>query len=112
MLKLYRAFALMALLCSSSVWAAAPISSAPPAFDFIPPAQLSGLPMSPPKTHAALLVTNDKGRKVAVAIDLAKPDQQRVLAAYADVDMLQVSWINDRRLVYQALPARRDDRRR
>jgi len=88
----------LTLLCASAAGWAAP----PPAADFVRHAQLQGLVVSPANTHAALLVTNDKGRKVAVVIDLAKPEQQTVIAGYADVDVTSVSWINNRRLVYQA----------
>jgi dipeptidyl aminopeptidase/acylaminoacyl peptidase len=98
MRKLSRFLMSLTLVGSAAAWAATP----PPALDFVRPAQLSGLSVSPSNTHAALLVTNDKGRKVAVVIDLAKPEQQTVIAGFADVDVLSVSWINDRRLVYRA----------
>ena len=87
----------LAVLSASSASAAPP-----PAADFVRHAQLGGLSVSPSNTHAALLVTNDKGRKIAVVVDLAKPEQQTVIAGFADVDVTSISWINDRRLVFSA----------
>lgn len=98
MLKMIRGFATVMLLCAAGLALAKP----PPAFDFVRSAQISSVAVSPSSTHAAMLVTNDKGRQVAVVVDLTRPDQKRVLAAYGDVDILDVRWINDRRLVYQA----------
>ena len=93
----------LSLALPFAVLAASGASAAPPpAADFVRHAQLGGLSVSPSNTHAALLVTNDKGRKIAVVVDLAKPEQQTVIAGFADVDVTSISWINDRRLVFSA----------
>ena len=93
----------LSLALPFAVLAASGASAAPPpAADFVRHAQLGGLSVSPSNTHAALLVTNDKGRKIAVVVDLAKPEQQTVIAGFADVDVTSISWINDRRLVFRA----------
>lgn len=58
--------------------------------------------VSPSNRHAALLINGPRGRVVLAVVDLADPSQRRVIAAYDDVDIDEVSWVNDRRLVYSA----------
>lgn len=61
-----------------------------------------GLVVSPSNTHAALRVPGPKGRVALAVIDLVQPGAPKVIAAYDDVDVVEVAWVNDRRLIYTA----------
>jgi dipeptidyl aminopeptidase/acylaminoacyl peptidase len=58
--------------------------------------------VSPSNRHVALLIQSPRGRVALAVVDLADPSQRRVIAAYDDVDIDEVAWVNDRRLVYSA----------
>jgi dipeptidyl aminopeptidase/acylaminoacyl peptidase len=88
------------LLLGSTIASAQP--APPPAEDFVRAPKLSGFVVSPSNRHAAYLVRADNGRQVAVVIDLEKPTEVRVIAGYADADVVRLMWINDKRLVYEA----------
>ncbi|MDP3615287.1 MAG: hypothetical protein Q8R98_25905, partial [Rubrivivax sp.] len=94
----------MAVLVASCLpggeaWAQTPPTTAA---DYARRPMLSDFNVAPSNRHAAFLLVNDKGRQVAGVIDLEKPSDVKVVAAYADANVTSVRWINDRRLVYEA----------
>lgn len=91
--------ALVALLA----WAAPAVASSQlgPA-DYARRPDVRQAAVSPSNRHAALLINGPRGRVVLAVVDLADPSQRRVIAAYDDVDIDEVAWVNDRRLVYSA----------
>ena len=74
----------------------------PSAEDFVRNPKLHSFSVSPSNRHAAFLMRGDSGRQVAAVVDLEKPGSVRVIADYADSNVTRVSWINDRRLIYEA----------
>ncbi len=96
---------LLLLLCGTATLLPARGAGAqtpPPAADFARGAQLSGFSVSPSNRHAAFLMRNPGGRRVAAVVDLEKPSAVRVIAAYTDANVTRVFWVNDKRLVYEA----------
>ena len=91
-----------ALLSVAAFAAAAEPASPPRALDYARAPALSGFSVSPSNRHAAFLMRGEKGRQVAVVIELDKPASRRIVASYADANVTRVSWINERRLVYEA----------
>lgn len=103
----------MRLICPASVarraWLVMSImlmagasAAPPPAADYARHPDVRAVAVSPSNTHAALLVQTQRGRFALAIVDLAVPAQRRVIAGYDDVDIIEVSWVNDRRLVYVA----------
>jgi dipeptidyl aminopeptidase/acylaminoacyl peptidase len=76
-------------------------AAAPSAADFARPPVLDDVVISPGGTHVALIVTTPQGRRVAAVRGL-ESDSTRVVGAFADADVFRVSWVNDRRLVFDA----------
>ncbi|MCB1997284.1 MAG: S9 family peptidase [Burkholderiaceae bacterium] len=77
-------------------------ASATTAADYARPPAMRSMIVSPANTHAALLARAPSGRTVLTMLDLKAPGTPRVIKAYDDVDIVEVSWVNDRRLVYSA----------
>jgi dipeptidyl aminopeptidase/acylaminoacyl peptidase len=91
------------LFLALPLWLVAGASAAPPsAADFARRADVQSVVVSPSNSHAALLVQTQKGRVALAVVDLADPGQRRVIAGYEDVDIVEVSWVNDKRLVFSA----------
>jgi dipeptidyl aminopeptidase/acylaminoacyl peptidase len=91
----------VAALCAGALAAAAtaaPLSAA----DFARKPDVSRLVVSPSNTRAAMLLRAPTGRSVLATVDLTPGAKPRVIAAYDDVDIVRVSWVNDKRLVYEA----------
>jgi dienelactone hydrolase len=88
-----------AALCCAVAWVA---MAAPRAADYARPPEVGALVVSPDNTHAAMLVRAPGGRAALATVDLTKPAAPRVIASYADVDVVEAHWVNDRRLVYVA----------
>ncbi len=76
-------------------------SATPTADDYArrPAVQVVGV--SPSNGHAAMLVRTPRGRIALATVGLDEGAQPRVIAAYDDVDVVRVAWVNDQRLVYQ-----------
>ncbi len=55
--------------------------------------------LSPSSRYLAMHSTNTDGRHILVVVDLNEKTR-RVVANYADFDVAQFEWVNDRRLVY------------
>lgn len=58
--------------------------------------------VSPSNTHVALRVAGPGGRVALAVIALANPSDRKVVAAYDNLDISEVAWVNDKRLVYSA----------
>jgi dipeptidyl aminopeptidase/acylaminoacyl peptidase len=74
----------------------------PPAIAFAREPAVHSVTMSPSGERMALLIGTPNGRRALAMMDTAKPENSRVLAAFNDADVLQVWWVNDKRLVYSA----------
>jgi dipeptidyl aminopeptidase/acylaminoacyl peptidase len=90
----------------SAVWLAALAGSAAAAggtaADYARRPDVHAVVVSPSNTHAALRLAGPGGRVVLAVIDLANPSDRKVVAAYDNLDIDRVSWVNDKRLVYSA----------
>ena len=103
------ALALLAALAGTSVPAqtradatvARPVTQALP---YVNLPRISGLRVSPSNTHAAFLWMGNEGRLVLAVVDLAEPTNLRVLAGNKDLDVRNIHWVNDRRLVFNTVP--------
>lgn len=99
---LRRAFA-AALLGAVAVVADAATPAAVPATEYTRWPDVFAVTVSPSNAHAAMLVTAPGGRIALAVVDLADPSRRRVVASYADVDVREAAWVNDRRLVYAVI---------
>jgi hypothetical protein len=77
----------------------------PAARDFVRFPQFDSLKVSPDNEHAAFLTPSASGRRVLAVMALAKPGESRVVAEFRDADIHSLSWVNSRRLVYEAFEA-------
>lgn len=96
---------LAGVLCVAALCAGAPAAAAtapPSAADFARKPDVSRVVVSPSNTRAAMLLRAPTGRSVLATVDLTPGARPRVIAAYDDVDIVEVSWVNEQRLVYQA----------
>lgn len=87
--------------------AASSAASATPAAltaqDYARAPALQHIEVSPSNTHAALLARAQGGRSALMVLDLRTAGSNpRLIKAYDDVDIVEVSWLNDQRLVYVA----------
>ena len=94
----------------SALWLACllgPAQAAPPtADDFARNPAVSGVVMSPSGQRVAMLVNDGgAGRRALVVLDLPPTSKPRVVASYADADVMSAFWVNDKRLVYEAYDA-------
>jgi dipeptidyl aminopeptidase/acylaminoacyl peptidase len=101
---------MLKMACGWRRWCAAVFACALPfgaaaqasAADYAHRPDVRGAVVSPSNTHVALLLAGPNGRVVLAVAALADTSQRRVIAAYDDVDIVEVDWVNDRRLVYSA----------
>ena len=89
-----------AALFGAMTWAAA--AAPPTAADYARWPEVRSLVVSPDNTHAAMLVQSKEGRAALATVDLTKQAAPKIIAAYSDVDVVRVHWINNKRLVYVA----------
>jgi dipeptidyl aminopeptidase/acylaminoacyl peptidase len=66
--------------------------------------RISELQVSPSNTHAAFILTNPDGQKVVATIDLAQPGQIQALAGRRSLEVSNLHWVNERRLVFDLRP--------
>jgi dienelactone hydrolase len=91
------------MLTATATGLALGAAAAPPtAADYARRPEVGQVIVSPSNTRAAMLVRTPKGRVALATVDLAQPGKPLVVAAYDDVDVVRASWVNDKRLVYQA----------
>jgi len=96
---------LAALACMPAAQAdgapAQPVTQALPYFD-VP--RITSVRVSPSNEHAALLWRGNEGRLVLAVVDLADPSKVRVVAGNRHLDIRNIHWVNNRRLVFDAVP--------
>jgi acetyl esterase/lipase len=81
--------------------AAAAVTQALP---YVERPRISSLKISPSNKHAAFLWRGNEGRLVLAVVDLAEPSNVRVVAGNPQLDISNIHWVNDRRLVFDARP--------
>lgn len=78
--------------------------AAPPsAEDFAREPAIHSVKLSPSGKRLALLVSSPKGRNALAVMDLPLEKPPRAVAAYTDAEVQSYSWINDDRLMYDAV---------
>lgn len=87
-------------------WLAAALAlgamAAPPrAIDYARAPAIRSVVVSPSNARAAMLTRAPNGRMGLATVDLAN-GRSRFIAGYDDVDIVDVAWVNDQRLVYSA----------
>lgn len=93
------ALALAALTAAAGSAASAP---PPPAESFTRSEAIGDFALSPSGKHLAVVLTAPNGYRVAAVIDLAQPEQHKVVADFANANVNAVYWINDERLFFTA----------
>lgn len=97
------ATAAVAVLATTAGAARAETIALPGAAEYARWPVVTGLRVSPSNDRAALLVQAPNGRLALATIDLTTTGAApKVIAAYADVDIVSVEWVSDKRLVYSA----------
>lgn len=82
--------------------APAKAASLPTAADFARSPRFSDVSVSPDGRHMAVIVRHANGRDVLGVMPLVPVGEVKGLASYVDADVLDVMWINNKRLVYSA----------
>lgn len=87
----------------SVIWLTSPLAQAAPPdpMDFAREPEVSRVVVSPGNRYAAMRVKAPNDRLALAVVDLHDLSQRRVIASYDDVDVREIAWVNDRRLVYQ-----------
>lgn len=92
-------------------WAVAALSTLAPATqaapasvdDFVRSPAISGVRLSPSGQRLALLVPSPEGLKRLAVLDLPPTQPPRVIAGFRNADIRKFGWVNDDRLVYEAV---------
>lgn len=106
----HAAAALLAALACGAAPAQAPRTTEPAvqpvvqALPYFNVPRITSVTVSPANTHAAFLWRGNEGRLVLAVIDLAEPSKVRVVAGNRHLDIRNIHWVNDRRLVFDAVP--------
>jgi acetyl esterase/lipase len=74
------------------------------AMPYVERPRISSLKVSPSNKHAAFLWRGNEGRLVLTVVDVAEPSNVRVVAGNPQLDISNIHWVNDRRLVFDARP--------
>jgi dipeptidyl aminopeptidase/acylaminoacyl peptidase len=94
-----RALLLLAVSCGAAT--ALPAVAEPiPVGDFFKPAEFSNLRVSPSGKRLSATVPGANGRLQLAVLDLQDLSKSKIVAAYADADVVGVAWVNDDRLVF------------
>ncbi len=112
-LGLFRAAILAAVLGLASAWphpARAADTPPPPAADYARLPAIGQVALSPNGRRLAMVTPGREGRMQAAVLDLAPLGAPRVVAAFADVDVHRVRWVNDDRLVAEVFESRAEVR--
>ena len=85
--------------------AATPTAQAAPAEveAYVRPAALSSVTLSPSGQRLALLIPSTEGRDRLAVMDLPPSKPPRIVAAFRDADITRFDWVNENRLVYEAI---------
>ncbi len=82
----------------------------PPVEDFFRLPRMSDPKLSPDGNFIAATVDSDRGRLQLVVIDVERPGEVKVVAAFNDADVAGYAWVNSGRLVLSAMDRERADR--
>lgn len=77
-------------------------ASGPPAEDFTKPSAIAQAVISPSGKRVALRLMDPSGFYVAAVVDAASDNAARAVAAFSDADVINIDWVNDDRLVFEA----------
>jgi dipeptidyl aminopeptidase/acylaminoacyl peptidase len=80
--------------------AAAQAQVPPPVADFFRTPQVGEVLLSPSGRHAAMLVKRNVGRVQLVVFDLENPGEPKIAAGFNDLDIADMAWVNDDRLIF------------
>ena len=90
-----------ALFFAVPVWSQA--TALPAIGDFFRRPLIASPQLSPDGTRIGMLVTNNEGRTVLAVADTATPQRRIGVARFDDADVRSFRWVNDRRLVFDAI---------
>ena len=74
--------------------------AAPTVEDFFKPDAYADIRLSPSGKRLAATVAASNGRRSLAVIDLADSTKSKILVSYTNVDVWNVQWVNDDRLIY------------
>jgi len=94
-------FAALLLALASSAMASSPASI--PASDFFRWPAVNGVALSPSGKQLALIISSAAGRKGLAVADVDNPTRFRGIAQFEDADVRSFRWVNDQRLVFDAV---------
>jgi dipeptidyl aminopeptidase/acylaminoacyl peptidase len=77
-------------------------ASGPPAEDFTKPPAIAQAVISPSGKRVALRLMDPSGFYVAAVVEAASDSAARAVAAFSDADVIDIDWVNDDRLVFEA----------
>lgn len=77
-------------------------ASGPPAEDFTKPPAIAQAVISPSGKRVALRLLDASGFYVAAVVDSGSDTAARAVAAFSDADVIDIDWVNDDRLVFEA----------
>jgi dipeptidyl aminopeptidase/acylaminoacyl peptidase len=98
--RLSHAFAAAVLIVSGgAAFSAIPLQ---PIENFTKRPVLSDVNLSPSGNRMAFIMFNKEGRRTLAVMDLNPLGAAKVVGSFGDADVTDVSWVNDRRLVFQA----------
>ncbi|MBT9456627.1 MAG: S9 family peptidase [Burkholderiaceae bacterium] len=83
--------------------AAVPAASPPSAADFFRMPLAARPALSPNGRYLAYALTQDKARTALVVMDLEQPGPLKAVGAFRDSDVNRIWWVNDERLVFDAI---------
>jgi dipeptidyl aminopeptidase/acylaminoacyl peptidase len=81
--------------------AAAPVTAA---VHYARQPRISEMQVSPSNQHAAFILTNPDGQRVVATIDLTEPGHIKALTGRRSLDVRNLNWVNERRLVFDLTP--------
>lgn len=74
-----------------------------PVADFFRRPMLQSPTLSPDGTRVAMVVPGPDGRTVLAVADVSTPDKRTGIARFGDADVQRVWWVNDKRLLFNAI---------
>ena len=86
-------------LLSPSTWGVPPLQ---PIENFTKRPILSDVSLSPSGNRMAFIMFNKEGRRTVAVMSLNPLGAAKVVGGFGDADVTDVTWVNDRRLVFQA----------
>ena len=98
---LCRVVTLKVLLVAAPVWAEAPRLQS--IEDFFRRPLIESPRLSPDGKRIGMIVTTNEGRTVLAVADIATPQKRIGIARFGDGDVRSFRWVNDQRLVFDAI---------